>query len=233
MRKPLPLVCVWALCFLSAITLVGLESWGADAKPADAKTDVKTDDKAVEPGATTAPMSKATKKAIEFEKARAERIARIEVVAKELMKEANELDNFDNAAAQAVFTRPHPAVSTLRSEYALDILDRMAKPFTGNEFRDTYIRWHFMFVVKNAPQEEKEKMGERLVALIKTSPGAIEAEERREWYWDPEEIGRKWWELQSSGHRVVGYPPFQREVWPPESYAYMTGDEKAQVEANL
>ncbi|MCE9592061.1 MAG: hypothetical protein K8S99_16255 [Planctomycetes bacterium] len=154
-------------------------------------------------------------------------------VVAELMKEAQELDNYDKPDSPAHFTRPHPAVSTLGGEASLDVLDRMLQPFLGNEYRDTYIRWHLMNVVSRTRQQDRKATGPRLIQLLNNMPGPIGGKERPTHRYEPPDIASHYFSLANSANVVVGYPPFQRVVGAPESYKYMDPDRIAKVKANL
>lgn len=151
----------------------------------------------------------------------------------ELQKEAQDLDNYEKPDAPALFRRPHPAVSTIGGESTNEVLDRMLQPFTGNEYRDTYIRWHLLNVLTRTSQAERRPIGPKLLQLLQKMPGAISGKERQTHYYEPPEIASKYFSLINSGNVVVGYPPFQRELAPPESYKEMDPERIARVKANL
>lgn len=107
---------------------------------------------------------------------------------------------------------------------ALITIKRMRQDFTGNEYLDTYIRWHLMHAVRQARQSDRRKMGEDLVALIRQMPGPLNVPFRREWWWDPEPHYNEY--IRLAGHPpqayiTKGYPPYQHTVGPPESFKYM------------
>ncbi|MCX5660392.1 MAG: hypothetical protein NTW19_11805 [Planctomycetota bacterium] len=165
--------------------------------------------------------------------ARTERATRISKAIEVLVQEAQSLDDFKNENPRLTFSRPHPVLSTWGPDMAIDTLDRMIQNFTGNEFRDTYIRWHLMAVVKKAAPADRRATGSRLVQLIKMMPGPLAAAGRPDHHYEPPEIASKYFSLANSGLRTVGYPPFQRQVGPPESYKYMDAATAAKTQANL
>ncbi len=155
---------------------------------------------------------------------------------KVLIAEANAIEEVDNPKIPIYWTRPHPMLKTWTDDMAVACLDRMQQPFTRGEgaiYRDTYIRWHLMAVVKLARQKDKQETGPRLMALVKKLPGSLKIKWRTEYYHEPEKIYQKWAGLASSGNRVTGYKPFERVVGPPESYALMSPAEAAKVKSNL
>lgn len=184
-------------------------------------------------GATTQPAARpATTRSAESAQ-RTERATRMAKAIEVLVAEARQLDDFKNENPRLTFTRPHPVLSTWGPDMALDTLDRMIQDFTSNEFRDTYIRWHLMAVVKKAAPADRKATGSRLVQLIKMMPGPLTAQGRSDHYYEPADIASKYFSLANSGLRTVGYPPFQRQIGPPESYKYMDAATAARVQANL
>lgn len=151
----------------------------------------------------------------------------------ELIKEANDLDDIEKPDAKPYFSRPHPVISTLGNEVSLQALDRMLLPFTTNEYRDTYIRWHLMSIVNRTSAADRKATGPKLLALLKAMPGPLDAKTRPERRYEPEEIANKYFSLINSATRVVGYPPFQRQIGPPEVYKYVKPEEIARIKANL
>jgi hypothetical protein len=173
-----------------------------------------------------------------FAAEKAKRTALINKAVDQLKLEALALDDFKalpTAANTPKFARPHPLIKDFTEDMCLDVLDRMAQNFTGNEYRDTYIRWHLLWALDKATIDDRSEMGKRLVALIKRIPGNIKVEGRREWYYDPQEAYDAWHKVVGNppdGRVVIGFPPFQRVLAVPESLKYMTGDQKAKYEGD-
>jgi hypothetical protein len=168
---------------------------------------------------------------------RAERSKKLAEALKPLMEEANALDQLD-VDNKVVFhwTRPHPALKSWSEDMAVACLDRMQQPFTrgeGAEYRDTYIRWHLMWVVKQAAQKDKAETGPRLMALIRKLPKSIEGKWKQEYFHEPEKLYNQWYAKVTSGRIVVGYKPFERVVDPPASYAYLSADAVAKSKADI
>lgn len=143
-----------------------------------------------------------------------------------LIKEANALETVSEGVTPR-FTRPHPAMSTWGSEMALPVLSRMNQPLTGNDYRDTYIRWHLMWVVKKVDDADRSQMSQRLVRLVKEMPGPLNIKGRREVTHEPVEAYQAWHKAYYSLRIVKGYPPFQQYVNPPESLKELGGDAPA------
>lgn len=196
--------------------------WAQQEKPA-----VPVDPAAAErAGAAKAKAEQAKERAAESARLRGD----LESAVKQLTAEAKELDQFEDPKVTAVFTRPHPALTDIGGDYADEVLSRMARPFTGNEYRDTYIRWHLIDVVKRAPEGEMRKSGQKIIAIINQMPDALQADMKDEWRAEPEEIWREYSRLWSQTRTVVGYPPFERVYWAREALKYMTPDRVKQME---
>lgn len=151
--------------------------------------------------------------------------------AEELKREAIEVGRYDEEIdVQPHFSRPHPALSGFGPESVDEVLGRMLKPFTGNAYEDTYVRWHMMHVVMEANEADRRKIGKQLVRLIKQMPGPLDVSFRREWAWVPERIGSSWYHLFNSLRVVTGYPPYERRYDPPHSFDHMDADTRAWAE---
>lgn len=187
---------------------------GAATKPAPAATPTPA-----KPPAATQPASNA-----DASKTRRERFHA--AVAK-LVAEANDLDNFEAIKNPPVFTRPHPALKEFGPETATEALNYSLQQLAGNEYRDTYIRWHLLWVISKVPDDERKATGPKLTALARMLPGPLNVKARVEARWEPQEIYDKYRAMV--GHPpslpnlqiVVGYPPFQRVIGPPESIKYL------------
>jgi len=128
------------------------------------------------------------------------------------------------------FSRPHPALASFGREAVHDVLERMLRPFTGNAYEDTYVRWHMMHVVKEANDEDRRKIGPQLVKLIRQMPGPLDIPARRWWRWVPEENGSAWHHLYNTLRVVTGYPPYEKRHDPPASFDYMDAETRAWAE---
>ncbi len=164
-------------------------------------------------------------------KARSEANQKISHAAAELKAEALEVGRYEeNIDIQPHFTRPHPALAGIGPESVDDLLDRMLKPFTGNAYEDTYIRWHLMHIIMQARPEDRRKMGPKLVRLVKQMPGPLDVPFRQWWKHVPEEIGASWRHLFNTLRVVTGYPPYEKRFDPPESFNYMDAETRAWAE---
>ena len=201
-----------------------------------AASDPKTDVPVPPGGPTTLPSTKQAAAAManrQDAERRAQRLTRIATAVERLKKEANDLDDFDKVTDPPYFQRPHPAISGFAPDMALDTLRRMLDPFTGNDYRDTYIRWHLMHVVKNGSPEDKEEMGKALVRLIAMMPLELHYAEKPDHRYEPPDIAGRYFALVNSQLRTIGYPPFQRQIGAPEVYKYVTAEEAEKIKANL
>ncbi len=144
-----------------------------------------------------------------------------------LIAEAKELDDLESPKFPPVFQRPHAAVAGLGAEQATAVLDRMADPFTGNEYRDTYIRWHLVETLKKADAGALRRESQRIIRLINQMPGPLQLPLLQEWKDDPMEISQKWHALAAQTRVVVGYPPFERIYWGEAALPYMDPQRRA------
>lgn len=161
---------------------------------------------------------------------RADNAARLRVAIEQLVLEAKDLDNLETPKNLPKFSRPHPALKTFDADMVQDTLNRMLQPFTGNEYRDTYIRWHLMWAVKKVNESQRRDSAHKLVELFRMMPGGLNVAYKSEAHWEPLEIYQKYQAMVGgapSASVVVGYPPFQRVVGPPESFKYLPADAPA------
>ncbi|MEX0778079.1 MAG: hypothetical protein WD042_20435 [Phycisphaeraceae bacterium] len=165
--------------------------------------------------------------------ARWAKVKEIDAAVKMLTEEAMDLDAAGKPEHPAHFDRPHPALKAWTPDMAPLVLQRMQGKFTGDDHRDTYIRWHLLWVLQKAEQQDKRQMGKELVKLAQMLPGPVDVKERPEHRYEPPEIASRYFSLVHSARITVGYPPFQRIVDPPESYQYMTPDQVTRAKANI
>lgn len=137
--------------------------------------------------------------------------------------------------------RPHPSLSRFKADMVGDVLARMVRPFTGGLYRDSYIRFHLLWVVKShaSPAQLREHAG-RLVQLVDGMPQEISGKYRdvkeRITFKPPgegEKRYRRHRELIYAGDMTVGVPPFERKIHAPESFEYMSSNRIAEVKAKL
>lgn len=143
-----------------------------------------------------------------------------------LLKEANALENV-NEDPKPRFTRPHPVMATWGSEMSLPVLSRMIQPFTGNDYRDTYIRWHLMWAVKKIDDADRIQMSQRLTRLVSELPGPLNVKKRQDRRYEPPEAYAAWHKAFYALRIIKGYPPFQTYVDPPASLSELGGDAQA------
>ena len=151
----------------------------------------------------------------------------------QLKAEAKELDQIVEPKSPPFMFRPHPALYNLSGEMAGDVLDRMIRPFLGNEYRDTYIRWHLLHVIAKSRQSDRRQMGPKLIELIKKMPAPLAVTFKEEYIDVPQEVSAEWHKLYASTHVSVGYPPYQRDYRGEAALPFVTGDRKKQMEAAI
>ena len=140
------------------------------------------------------------------------------------------LNEEDKSAYQSHLSRPHPALSGWGGDEVAMVLKRMIRPFTSNAYRDAYIRWHLMWVVKQSEPKQLRKASGALLKLVEYMPPPINLSERPEWRLEPEEIGNKYYNLIDFISVIVGIPPFDKRYEPPGSFDYMTSARKTEAE---
>jgi hypothetical protein len=141
----------------------------------------------------------------------------------ELIKEANTLEDVTKGPMPK-FKRPHPMLATWGPEMSLAALSRMTQPFTGNEYRDIYVRWHLLWVVQKVNDSQRRQMSQRLTQLVEHLPGALSVKKRPEVKHEPAAAYAAWHKAYYSLRIVKGYPPFQKYVNPPESLSELGPD---------
>lgn len=154
----------------------------------------------------------------------------LDTAVEKLLAEAKALDELEEPTNPPVFERPHPAVEGISGEHAAAVLDRMSEKFTGNEYRDAYIRWHLMEVVKKADEAvggALRREAPRIIKLINAMPGPLQLPLLPEWRDEPEAISRQWHQLLGQTRTVVGYPPFERVFYAEEALPHMDPERRA------
>lgn len=111
---------------------------------------------------------------------------------------------------------------------------RMVRDFTGNEYRDTYIRWHLVSVLEEkAKQSDLRKMGPDLVKLVNNMPGPIKVPLKPTHKDVPPEIARRYHQLMGQTYvwQTSGYPPFVKRsrIGPPKSFDLMPASRRAKA----
>ena len=227
-------------CLIAALFIGAITSGFALAQPASPATPA-TQPAATQPGESATTQRAGSDKA---EKARAsiaaeatlkgQRAERIAKAVKKLTEEAMDLDKFDKAASSVTFNRPHPLLAGFGPDDAKEVLGRTIGAFTGNEYRDTYIRWHLFWAVIKASDADRRYMGFDVIKLLKMVPMGLNIPEQPEYTYEPEE---NWHRYRAMfGHNYIphppiiveGYPPFERRIGPPAVWAKLgAGSEEA------
>jgi hypothetical protein len=156
----------------------------------------------------------------------------LDTAIEKLVAEAAELDELEAPKNPPVFTRPHPALVGVGGDLAPAVLDRMSGKFTGNEYRDTYIRWHLMEIIKRSDEGAPGSLrreAPRIIKLINSMPGPLQLPLLQEWKDEPEEISRQYHALLHQTRVVVGYPPFERVYYGDQAVPHMDPQRRAKV----
>ncbi len=114
-----------------------------------------------------------------------------EVVAK-LTAESEKLMDPDQTF---YFSRPHPIVQQLEPDKALRVLARIAQPFTGDPLRDTYIRYHLLWVVLQDANSHNEFSSKKFAEMVNSLPGEVTYEVKQARSWDHPEIATRYYQL--------------------------------------
>jgi hypothetical protein len=151
-----------------------------------------------------------------------------------LVAEAKQLDNLNQDKAPVVFSRPHSAVKDWGADMAIPALLRMTDDFTkgkGKRFRDTYVRWHLMHTVKKLPRNQLNKAAVYLGQLTDAIPGPLRTAYVEEYKRDPESVYGEYTSLVHGPklRMKIGYPPFEKYVYAPESFEHMNEKQRAEA----
>lgn len=147
-----------------------------------------------------------------------------EQVVQQLMSET---EKFSRDAAGFVLKRPHPAVAKLPVGTAASILPRLGDRLTGDAVRDTYIRYHLMHVLM---QDDAPRDAKPYAALLASFPDSVPFERRKEGEYEPPELAAEYHKLVNQCRVTIGYPPFQKQIGPPESFEYMEEAQRKRCE---
>ncbi len=177
--------------------------------------------------------------------------AEVEKLVKQLIAEAEQLDVFEKPSPRPVFTRPHRMVRDMSVDLAPTMLKRMTGKLTGNDYRDTYIRWHMIWLVNEMLDDafasyrqtflatgDREfsippDTSDRIVRLIKAMPGPLQYTFRNTTRWVPPDIAGRYFRLVNQVRVTVGFPPFERTYHGRAALAHVDGATKARFEAIL
>ena len=163
--------------------------------------------------------------------------ARIQEGVTRLIEDAGLIEDFNPKGPLPHLRRPHPALAGWDVSMVGDVLDRMLESFTGNAYRDTYIRWHLMWVVRKCSQQQIRDVGPTLKSLIDRMPPPVSGAGRPEYSYEPpgtgEELFWRHYGLSHAGDITIGIPPFDRTIGPPESFKYMSEAQIAAAKAKM
>ena len=207
------------VAFVLVLVLGGLAPGAEDAAPpAPAK-------------ARQRPQSQAEVSAeakLAYRKLRADVRKKMDEAVDALIADAKAITDIESKATPH-FTRPHPAVADWGAEMALPAAIRMRDKFTDKLYRDTYIRWHLLWVVRKAAESDSRKIVPLLAQLTDSLPGDLRLSRKALYRNEPQAAYQKWAALYSPLRLVVGYPPFQTSVEPPASLELMKPKRRAEA----
>jgi hypothetical protein len=144
----------------------------------------------------------------------------LEQAIEQLTKEANSLETIHTSETIKLLARPHPAVAGLKQTTLAQLAERICERFTGNELKDTYIRYHLIYPLTQADRTALAPLAGKLVEMVKYLPVEMTFDSRPQVTFDPPDIGKRYEEVESRCRVVIGFPPFERTVHPPESFQH-------------
>jgi hypothetical protein len=149
-----------------------------------------------------------------------------------LKLEAEQLDDLNEPKPAPRFTRPHPAVARWGQDMVIPALVAMTEDLTGQKQRDIYIHWHLMWVVSGkSADDDRQAITQVIERVFREVPGDIVVPYQTEWTAEPRPLYDEWYRIYHNELRiVVGYPPFQKYINPPESLEYMEPGRRAIAE---
>lgn len=152
-----------------------------------------------------------------------------------IIDEAKDIPEFDNPVKYpVVFSRPHPALSTLGPDSAVPAIRVMTTNITGRPVLDVYVRWHLIQVYKQARPLDRRDKGPDLVNLYKSvvDPDPIPLTYKEEYAYLPRDLWEEYkrlmtWPGPHGPVFTVGYPPFTRQVSGAAALAQMRPEQVA------
>ncbi len=148
--------------------------------------------------------------------------SRIDAAFEQLINEANDLGTVKQPEHRANFKRPHRVVLALKAEDGPVILERMAGELTGDDYRDTYIRWHLMPVIHawlgsratSADESSDASLTAQQVKimqdLFRRMPPEAEPRYVSPYSDEGKEINKRLAQLRAKTRITVGVPPFEK-----------------------
>ncbi len=139
-----------------------------------------------------------------------------------------ETATFNTTADGFQYFRPHPLVEKLAPGQELEILEKLSGSLTGDPIRDSYIRFHLLHPVVSSDQKMPGAPFQKLHGILPRDTGFAYREHIT---FDPVDVYREYIRLMDDCRVMVGFPPFQKRVDPPESFQYMTDAQRKDAEA--
>jgi len=108
------------------------------------------------------------------------------------------------------------------------LLTRMTGKLTGNDYTEAYVRWHCMWLIAQLEPEEIGDAMDNFAKLLQDVPGDLNVQGKQEQEIVPIEAYNAWAAIYYGKLTVtVGYPPFDKRYYPPQSIEYMDASRKA------
>ncbi len=148
--------------------------------------------------------------------------SRIDAAFEQLINEANDLGTVKQPEHRANFKRPHRAVRALKAQDGPVILERMAGKLAGDDYGDTYIRWHLMPAIEtwlgsratSADESSDASLTVQQVKIIqdlfRSMPPEAEPRYVSPYSDEGKEINKRLAQLRAKTRITVGVPPFEK-----------------------
>lgn len=153
--------------------------------------------------------------------------ARLASAIEVLKAEAGQIGAIKQGSEEPLFLRPHPALVSFGPEMAVPVLIEMLQPLDTRDYRDTYIKWHLLYVVKKATRADRRDVVDRLTRLLHQIPGPINIARREAYDYSPPEIAAKYRTLLIKSRVKTGYPPFVKTYHGRDAIEYVRPGQRA------
>jgi len=148
----------------------------------------------------------------------------------QLTREAEDLDQLEEPENPPEFSRPHPTLKNVDGTEAAAALQAMQGDLTGNSYRDAYIRWHLIWVAKQAAPDTLRDQRQAITRLLQDLPEAMRIELQPERRYVPPDLWSKYWRLRGQTRVAVGYPPFQEVHYGQSALQYMSEERRKKMQ---
>ncbi|MHC4994728.1 MAG: hypothetical protein ACYTGQ_06690 [Planctomycetota bacterium] len=148
----------------------------------------------------------------------------------QLTREAKELGDVKDPDVPPRFSRPHPKLNAIKVDVTDGIMARIDKSFVGKDYNDTYVRWHLLKPLRDAPNESLAPYRKKIYDLMVKLPPRLRVERMDENTYEPMDVRREWLRLRSQTMIVVGFPPFEERYWGREALRHASPAQKRKIE---